>query len=141
MFIKKLSILLPIITFILCFGAIQTLAQTKIKPVGNVIVRVGSDIVLEVPVNDKIPLLRGTGYRVESSHGNSMFQIDTLAVSTKIDEAILTFRVTNQTDSKKIRYVTKKINLKKGEKKTFNFKVKLAYKPKRSYITTVFYES
>lgn len=138
---KKLSILLTILTLILCFGLIQIFAQTKIQPLGNVVIRVGSNIVLQVPVNNKIPLLKGDIYREELSEVDSMFQIDALAVSMKLDEAKINFRVTNQLNSKKFRYITKEFNLKKGEKKTFNFKVKLSFELPRNYSVTVFYES
>jgi len=136
---KKSSILFANSVLILCFGVIPIIAQTKTQSIGNVIIKVGSDIVLRVPINNKIPLLRGDKYRIETSSISSMFQIDTLAISEKPDEAIITFRVTNQTDSRKIRSLTKRFNLKKGERKTFNFKIKLALEP-RNYTVVAFYE-
>lgn len=93
---KKSSILFANSVLILCFGVIPIIAQTKTQSIGNVIIKVGSDIVLRVPINNKIPLLRGDNYRIETSSISSMFQIDTLAILEKPDEAIITFRVINQ---------------------------------------------
>lgn len=132
---------LLIFLLVLCFGSLENLAQTKSPTVGNIIIKVSSDIVLQVPINSKIPLVSGEKYRVETSNVSSMFQIDTFSVSRKVNEATVTFKVVNQINSSKFRYFTKKFVLKIGEKKKFNFSVKLAFEPRRNYSVIAFYES
>ncbi len=138
---RRILALLAYLILILCFSATQNFAQTKIQSVDKIIISVGSDIILQVPINDKFPLLKGDNYRTETSNVDSMFQIDTSAVSKKIDEAVVTFRVTNQISREKYSFFNKRFSLKKGKKKNFKFKIKLSFEPQRSYSVTAYYES
>lgn len=137
---KIFSTLFAILTLIV-FSATQTFAQTKIQTVGNLTVKIGSEIILGTPVNNKIPLRRGGAYRIETSHSGEILQISTSAISNEQDEAVLTIDIAIQSGTKKNYHRTERIKIKRGEKKTFNLRIKSDLMPHRSYLTTVFYES
>ena len=84
--------------------------------------------------------MTGESYKVEQSHGDSMFRVNTLAVAKERNKALLTFRIVNQINSEKTKISTRKITLKKGEKKTFSFKVRLAFESQRNYCVAAYYE-
>lgn len=138
---KIFSILFAILAVIIGSSVREASAQIKTQPVGNIIVEVGSEFILETPVNDKIPLRSGDGRRIYSSHGREVFQISTVAVSTQPDEATLKIHIIDESDANEPRVRIKEIKIKRGEIQSFNLEIKSRYLSESEYLTTVSYEA
>jgi hypothetical protein len=127
---KNLPIWLAIFAIYLCFAVMISSGQTGFKSVGNIGLMIESNRPVpfskynfNVPVNEKFPLLRGFGLRIESTHGDSyeLFSME-IAEKNNTGRALLkvTLAVSKYRDG--LKMIQKKFKLKKGQKKNFRLK-------------------
>jgi hypothetical protein len=142
---KSLSILLTLL--ILCFGAMQVFAQENNEKAGEIRIEAKSDTTTDktlyfaVPVYRKIQdsLVRGReGFSLSTSSVTCELNFIIRAVAEEQETAIVTFFIATK-DSAKNHSVTKKIRLKRGERKSFFFKPKIKCLNVQRYSVTAIY--
>ena len=129
---KTNLILFAIFIVSLSFGVTRSAAQTPLKSVGNIELTIKSTPLsssglasnYDVPVNEKYPLLRGVNFRVESSHGGDLWEIDSVALADKNNpgQALLKVTLIVHSYRGKKKVVQKKLKLKKTQSRKFSLK-------------------
>lgn len=125
----------------MCFGFVS--GQDKAKSVGNITLEITAKYNLErksflnVPVNEKFPILRGNQFFIEQSHSGKVWQINSMAVANKdkAEQALLTITFYTAGYNDQAKTIRRQIKLIKGQSKDFRVKYKDFY-----YEITAFYE-
>ncbi len=121
----SLMILLIFIWFGIAFGQ-------KLNPVGNITLEVnskfdsGEKYFFDVPVNERITILRGDGIRIEQSGTGNVWQLSSSAKADKNNakQAILKLTLMISETGRKTKIIQKRLKILKGQDKKLQIKYK-----------------